>query len=123
MCRSRSSSRISCSLPALTCRSRSSRSGRPEPDLNIYDFMVTGGANNASQFSNPTVDAQLKVARAESDEAKRKAAYDQVMQVLNDEVPYVYLYHQNNVFAMSAQITGYKYVADGIIRAANMSKK
>ncbi len=98
-------------------------SGRPDPDLNIYDFMVTGGANNSSQFSNPTVDAQLKVARAESDEAKRKAAYDQVMQVLNDEVPYVYLYHQNNVFAMSAQITGYTYVADGIIRAANMSKK
>ena len=84
--------------------------------------MFTGGANNSSQFSNPTVDAQLKVARAESDEAKRKAAYDQVMQVLNDEVPYVYLYHSNNVFAMSAQITGYTYVADGIIRAANMRR-
>jgi peptide/nickel transport system substrate-binding protein len=38
-------------------------------------------------------------------------------------VPYVYLYHQNNVFAMSAQITGYTYVADGIIRVANMEKK
>jgi len=98
-------------------------SGRPDPDLNIYDFMVTGGANNSSQFTNATVDEQLKIARAESDEAKRKAAYDQVMQVLKDEVPYVYLYHQNNVFAMSAQITGYTYVADGIIRAANMEKK
>jgi peptide/nickel transport system substrate-binding protein len=98
-------------------------SGRPDPDLNIYDFVFTGGANNSSQFSNATVDAQLKIARSESDEAKRKAAYDQVMQVLKDEVPYVYLYHSNNVFAMSAQVTGYTYVADGIIRAANMSKK
>ncbi len=98
-------------------------SGRPDPDLNIYDFMFTGGANNSSQFSNATVDAQLKVARAESDEAKRKAAYDQVMQIVNDQVPYVYLYHQNNVFAMSAQVTGFTYVADGIIRAANMDKK
>src|SRR5215216_1652272 len=98
-------------------------SGRPDPDLNIYDFMFTGGANNSSQFSNPTVDEQLKIARAESDKAKRKAAYDQVMQVLKDEVPYVYLFHQNNVFAMSAQVTGYIYVADGIIRAANMTKK
>jgi peptide/nickel transport system substrate-binding protein len=98
-------------------------SGRPDPDLNIYDFMFTGGANNSSQFSNPTVDEQLKIARAESDEAKRKAAYDQVMKVINDEVPYVYLYHQNNVFAMSAQVSGYTYVADGIIRAANMEKK
>jgi peptide/nickel transport system substrate-binding protein len=98
-------------------------SGRPDPDLNIYDFVFTGGANNDSQFTNPTVDEQLKIARAESDEAKRKAAYDQVMQVLKDEVPYVYLYHQNNVFAMSAQVTGYTYVADGIIRAANMSKQ
>jgi peptide/nickel transport system substrate-binding protein len=98
-------------------------SGRPDPDLNIYDFMFTGGANNSSQFTNATVDAQLKIARSESDEAKRKAAYDQVMQVVNDEVPYVYLYHQNNVFAMSAQVTGFTYVADGIIRAANMEKK
>ena len=98
-------------------------SGRPDPDLNIYDFMITDGANNDSQFSNPTVDEQLKLARSENDEAKRKAAYDQVMHILHDEVPYVYLYHQNNVFAMRANVTGFTYVPDGIIRAANMSKQ
>jgi peptide/nickel transport system substrate-binding protein len=98
-------------------------SGRPDPDQNIYDFMITGGANNDSQFSNPTVDEQLKVARSESEEAKRKAAYDQVMQILHDEVPYIYLYHTNNVFAMRAGVSGFTYVPDGIIRAVNMSKQ
>jgi peptide/nickel transport system substrate-binding protein len=98
-------------------------SGRPDADQNIYDFTITGGANNDAQLSNPTVDEQLKIARAESDQAKRKAAYDQVMQILHDEVPYVYLYHSNNVFAMRANVSGFTYVPDGIIRAANMSKK
>jgi peptide/nickel transport system substrate-binding protein len=97
-------------------------SGRPDPDQNIYDFMVSDGSNNDSQFSNPTVDEQLNLARTESDEAKRKAAYDQVMQILHDEVPYVYLYHTNNVFAMRSTVSGFTYVPDGIIRAANMSK-
>lgn len=98
-------------------------SGRPDPDLNIYDFIVTGGANNDARYSNPTVDEQLNLARKESDEAKRKAAYDKVMQVLHEEVPYVYIYHQNNVFGMTSKITGFQYVPDGIIRTVGMNKQ
>jgi peptide/nickel transport system substrate-binding protein len=98
-------------------------SGRPDPDQNIYDFIVTDGSNNDSQYSNPQVDDLLRQARAESDETKRKALYDQVMQILHDDVPYVYLYHQNNVFGMRSNIGGFTYVPDGIIRTTQLTKQ
>jgi peptide/nickel transport system substrate-binding protein len=98
-------------------------SGRPDPDQNIYDFIVTGGKNNDSRYSNPQVDDLLRKARAESDQGKRKELYDQVMQALHDDVPYVYLYHQNNLFGMTNNITGFTYVPDGIIRTAPLNKQ
>jgi peptide/nickel transport system substrate-binding protein len=98
-------------------------SGRPDPDQNIYDFFVTKGAQNDSGFSNPKVDELLQAARTENDPAKRKADYDQAMQILHDEVPFAFLYHQNNVFGMSSKISGYTYVPDGIIRTVAMDKK
>ncbi len=98
-------------------------SGRPDPDQNIYDFFVTKGAQNDSGFSNPKVDELLQAARTENDAAKRKADYDQALQILHDEVPFTFLYHQNNVFGMSSKISGYTYVPDGIIRTVAMDKK
>jgi peptide/nickel transport system substrate-binding protein len=98
-------------------------SGRPDPDQNIYDFFVTDGAQNDSNFSNPQVDELLGAARKESDPAKRKASYDQVMQILHDEVPYVFLYHTNVVLGMSSKISGYTFVPDGIIRTIAFDKQ
>ncbi|GAC1384738.1 MAG: ABC transporter substrate-binding protein [Herpetosiphon sp.] len=97
-------------------------SGRPDPDQNIYDFVVTGGKNNNSKYSNPSVDEQLKAAREETDPAKRKAIYDKVMATLHDDEPYVYLYHTNNLFGLKAGLNGFTYVPDGIIRAAQLQK-
>lgn len=98
-------------------------SGRPDPDQNIYNFFITGGSNNDANYSNPKVDELLKQARQETDEAKRKALYDQVMQILHEDVPYVYIYHSNNVFGLNANVTGFTYIPDGIIRTANLNKK
>ena len=97
-------------------------SGRPDPDQNIYDFAVTGGSNNYAKYSNPQVDKLLADARAEGDEAKRHALYDQVMSILQDDQYYVYLYHQNNVFGISKSLQGFNYVPDGLLRTVTLSK-
>lgn len=98
-------------------------SGRPDPDQNIYDVFATGAPRNDARYSNPRVDELLNQARRENDEAKRKAMYDEVMQIIHDEVPYVFVYQPNNVFGMRANITGFTYVPDGIIRTAQMNKQ
>jgi peptide/nickel transport system substrate-binding protein len=97
-------------------------SGRPDPDQNIFDFVGTNGSLNYPKYSNKDVDALLLQARIESDEAKRKGFYDQIMQILATDVPYIYLNHDNVLFGLSKEIKGFKYVPDGVIRTATLTK-
>jgi peptide/nickel transport system substrate-binding protein len=100
-------------------------SGRIDPDLNIYNFTVTDGDFNESGYSNPEADRLLKEARTTSDRDKRKQLYEQVMQILHEDVPYVYLYHNNATtdFAMQPTVKGFEPYPDGILRLAGVSKQ
>lgn len=98
-------------------------SGSPDPDQQAYDAFVTNGPRNFSQYSNPEVDKLLTQARTEADQAKRKELYDQFMAIINDEIPYIYFYHENIVFGISKSVEGFQFVPDGVIRTVNLSKK
>ena len=100
-------------------------SGRIDPDLNIYNFVVTGGDFNASGYSNPEVDRLLGEARTTSDRDRRKELYDQALEILHEEVPYVYLFHSNLTtdFAMQPTVQGFEPYPDGILRLAGVSKQ
>ena len=100
-------------------------SGRIDPDLNIYDFMVTDGDFNSSGYSNPEVDRLLGEARTISDRDRRKELYDQVMEILHEDAPYVYLFHNNQTtdFAMQPTVQGFEPYPDGILRLAGVSKQ
>lgn len=100
-------------------------SGRIDPDLNIYDFTVTDGDFNDSGYSNPEVDQLLGEARTVTDQERRKELYTQVMEILHEDVPYVYLYHNNQTtdFAMQPAVQGFKPYPDGILRLAGVSKQ
>ncbi|WP_274651970.1 ABC transporter substrate-binding protein [Paenibacillus humicola] len=98
-------------------------SGRPDPDQNFYDFVVTKGSQNYSHYANPEVDKLATEARQEQDPTKRKAYYNKAMDILHDDVEYSYIYHQNNIFGFSKKVTGFTYVPDGIIRTAGLDKQ
>ncbi|WP_232695910.1 ABC transporter substrate-binding protein [Brevibacillus daliensis] len=98
-------------------------SGRVDPDQNIYDFMVTGAPNNKSRINNPEVDRLIVEARSELDNTKRKALYDQVMAILYEEAPYVYIYHNYDRFGISKKVKGFTHVPDGLIRTAKLDKE
>ncbi|EJL85103.1 ABC-type dipeptide transport system, periplasmic component [Herbaspirillum sp. CF444] len=97
-------------------------SGRPDPDQNIYDFVVTNGSLNYSKYGTKEVDDLLQQARLEGSEAKRKAFYDQAMQILVKDVPYIYLNHDNVLFGISKSVKGFRYVPDGVIRTSTLAK-
>lgn len=98
-------------------------SGRPDPDLNIYDFLASTGSQNYSHYSNPQVDRLLIDARREMDQSKRKAIYDRIMKIVHEDVPYVYLYNEHDVSGLSKNVQGFQYIPDGLIRTAELSKK
>jgi peptide/nickel transport system substrate-binding protein len=47
------------------------------------------------------------------------------MEILHEEVPYVYLYHNNSTtdFAMQPTVQGFEPYPDGILRLAGVSKQ
>jgi peptide/nickel transport system substrate-binding protein len=91
-------------------------SGRVDPDGNLYALLTCKAAGNDGRYCNPDFDKLLDAARATTDAAKRKALYAEATRLLLDDRPMIYLYHQNWLYGLSARLTGFSPVPDGLIR-------
>jgi peptide/nickel transport system substrate-binding protein len=91
-------------------------SGRPDPDANIYGFFVTGGGLNNSAYSNAKVDQMLDAARILTTPDQRRRAYTDVMNVLSDDLPYLFLWWPKDYKVYSPKLQGFVHVPDGMMR-------
>ena len=57
------------------------------PDETLALMYRSDSLLNASNYSNPELDDLLKLARTQLDEAERRATYEQIQQILIDDVP------------------------------------
>ncbi|PCD76175.1 ABC transporter substrate-binding protein [Pseudothioclava arenosa] len=96
-------------------------SGRVDPDGNIHQFVTCKGGINDAKFCDPAVDAALNKARTTTDMAERKAAYDAAQDVLMEELPLIYLYHQTWIWALDKKVSGFTAYPDGMIRLEGVS--
>jgi len=97
-------------------------SGRADADGNVYTFVHTGPPNlNNSGYSSAQVDQWLDQARAVQAIPERRALYTKVAQQLLVDLPRMYLYTPNNIFAMSTKVRGFVPVPDGLVRLTGMS--
>jgi peptide/nickel transport system substrate-binding protein len=81
----------------------------PDPDKTAE--YGTGGINNHFAYTNPEVDALMAKARATVDEPARVAAYRKVQELIQRDVPLVWIYHQTEILAMSKRVRGYPDLA------------
>jgi peptide/nickel transport system substrate-binding protein len=91
-------------------------SGRTDPDGNAYTWFTTDGSINDMSYSNARVDKLLSKARTVSDHKTRAKLYAQVSKILQEDAPYIFLFHPKDFKAMKSYLKGYKHVADGMIR-------
>lgn len=93
-------------------------SGRPDPDGNVYQFFKTspGTSLNWSGISNPRLDALLDQTREVSSQAERKKLYSEVVKILQDELPMIFIVHPIEPKAFSPKVQGYDPVPDGMMR-------
>ena len=96
-------------------------SGRADPDGNMFSFLTTGGGQNDGHYSNAVVDAALTDARKSTDLAARRAHYETALRQLRDDLPLVYLESPVNIVGMSAKLTGFRPVPDGMIRLQGLA--
>ena len=91
-------------------------SGRSDPDGNLYQFLHTGVGQNDGRYSNPIVDDMLDKARQVSGVAERRALYAKMWAQERTDMPLIYLWSPVNIVGLSAKLTGFHPVPDGMIR-------
>ena len=96
-------------------------SGRVDPDGNLYGFLHTGGAFNDSHYSNATVDRLLDEARDTAEVDKRRDLYAQMFTQESKDLPILYIWQLKNLVGMSAKVSGFRPIADGMIRLGGVT--
>ncbi len=79
----------------------------PEPDqYNSWHSSAIDNGFNDWCYSNARVDELLEQGRRESDPAARKVIYDEVQEIMAEDVAAIWLYHPNTLSALSTEFTG-----------------
>lgn len=87
-----------------------SRNGIADPDFYYIIFHssnVPPEGQNRGFYSNPRVDDLIIQGRSTFDRAKRKQIYGEIQRIVQEDLPYVSLYHQINVAVMDKDLQGY----------------
>jgi len=67
----------------------------------------TPAGGNYGHYSNPEIDELYDQAQAAADPDERRELYTQIALILNDELPWLYLYSPNSIYATSNRLVGY----------------
>ncbi len=95
-------------------------SGRVDIDGNTYQFLHSNQASNNGHYANPAVDKLLDEARGMTDLAKRRELYVQMWPTLRQDLPFTYLWNPRNIVGMSAKLSGFRAIPDGMIRVQGL---
>ena len=91
-------------------------SGRIDPDGNSKALFTTGGSMNYDGYSNAKFDDLIKQASQVSDTAKRADLYGQAIDVMRDDMPYIFLYRQRYLTGVTHSVAGVDVYGDGVVR-------
>lgn len=87
-----------------------SRNGIADPDFYYVIFHsknVPPEGQNRGYYNNPKVDQLIAQGRATFDRNKRKLIYADIQRIIQEDLPYISLYHQVNVAVMDKGLQGY----------------
>ncbi|MGI6684686.1 MAG: ABC transporter substrate-binding protein [Bacillota bacterium] len=77
------------------------------PDPDDAGSYHTDGPQNLYNYSNPQVDALWEAGAKELDREKRKKIYHEVYQLLNDDIPCIWLYQRSDMWVVNSRIKNF----------------
>jgi peptide/nickel transport system substrate-binding protein len=98
-------------------------SGRIDPDGNSVIYQTCGAPQNLGHYCDKDIDAWHREARAASDLATRKAAYEKITARFLAEGWMIYLYHPQYLIAHTERLENFKPMPDGLIRVIDVKLK
>lgn len=81
--------------------------GATEQPSDLYDAFHSKSSGNYMGYANPELDALLEQARQELDLEVAKGIYQQIQQIIMDEVPTFYAWYRPFLHVISKEFTGY----------------
>jgi peptide/nickel transport system substrate-binding protein len=87
-----------------------SRNGIQDPDFYHVIFHSSNfppEGQNRGYYSNPRIDDLIGKGRSTFDRSQRREIYGQIQRIVQEDLPYVSLYHQTNVAVMDRRLQGY----------------
>jgi peptide/nickel transport system substrate-binding protein len=91
-------------------------SGRPDPDLNMFNYFTLKGSNNFARYTSEAVDGLLQKARATLDQAERAKLYQQAQVQIAEDAPLVFFHHDAILQAAAKSVMGFDQYPDGGFR-------
>jgi ABC-type transport system substrate-binding protein len=74
--------------------------------MESVNFVPVGG--NYGHYKNDKLDELFSAGRGTTDQAQRKKIYTEAATIMNDELPWIYLWSPNSIFAHSKKLVGFK---------------
>ncbi|MGA2761551.1 MAG: ABC transporter substrate-binding protein, partial [Candidatus Cybelea sp.] len=102
--------------------------GNQDPDIfeNLFDTASFAPKRaNRTFYSNPRVDELIREGRSTIDQQKRKTIYDQIQQILADDLPYINLWYLDNVLVHTNRVHGIEISPSGnydFLRTAELAQ-
>ncbi len=89
--------------------------------IDPHDFLGqtlgTGGVTNAAGYSSEEMDSLLEEGILEQDPEARKAIYQQIQELIIEDVPWIMLYTSNTYEAMKSSVKGFRHSLSGSFAA------
>jgi len=86
------------------------------PDIYRYAFSsrsIPPHGANRGRFSDPRLDQLLESAKIEVNFERRKKLYDQVQELVDSELPYIFLWHEEQFAVLNSRVNNYEIYMDG----------
>jgi peptide/nickel transport system substrate-binding protein len=90
--------------------------GNLDPDIFDYIFSTASFAPkraNRTFYSNPKVDQLIAESRGTLDQPRRKALFDQIQQIVAEDLPYINLWYYDNIIVYTKRVRGIELNASG----------
>lgn len=91
-------------------------SGGPDPDDNVYSYFRSGGGTNRGRYLNEEVDGLLDEARAISDREQRTVLYGQLVRIITEEAPMLFIVHPPEIKTWQPIVQGFVHSSDQLMR-------
>ena len=97
-------------------------------DPNIYNYTFASknfppNGGNRGRYKNSRLDGLLEQGETIIDKAQRKRLYDQVQEIVAEDLPYVFLWHEDLVAVYSKRVKDFTLFADGRMQGLGKARK